>query len=33
MDTIDCFSYSKPALHTTRGLTKKLRKGCLDARL
>ena len=33
VDTIDCFSYIKLALHTTRGLTKQLRKGCLDARL
>jgi hypothetical protein len=33
VDTIDCFSYIKLALHTKRGQTNKLRKGRLDARL
>jgi len=33
VDTIDRFSYIKPALQPTRGQIKNLRKGCLDARL
>jgi hypothetical protein len=33
VDTIDCFSYIKPALQPNSGQTKNLRKGCLDARL
>ena len=33
VDTIDRFSYIKPALQPIRGQIKNLRKGCLDARL